>query len=90
MIAERRRLAALYDEALEDIAAVTPLIPGRDSVSNYYKYIAMLDEGIDRAALKTTLREQHAVSLSGEVYEAPLQRQPIFQRYSSQELPTSE
>jgi perosamine synthetase len=89
-IQERQRLAALYDEALEDIPSVTPLRPGPDSLSNYYKYIAMLPAGVDRGALKTRLKQDYSVSLSGEVYEAPLQRQPIFQRFSADPLPISE
>ena len=90
MIEERRRLAALYDQALAELPRLQPLTPAEDSLSNFYKYIAMLPDGTDRAALKRTLREKHAVSLSGEVYEAPLQRQPIFQRYAGTDLPVSE
>jgi len=90
MLDERRRLAALYDDALEDVPGLQALTPAEGSLSNFYKYIAMLPEGLDRAALKMTLREKHAVSLSGEVYEAPLQQQPIFQRYAAGDLPVSE
>ncbi len=46
--------------------------------SNYYKYVALLDDGIDRAAIKKELREKYGVSLSGEVYELPCHLQPIF------------
>ncbi|HMF82026.1 MAG TPA: DegT/DnrJ/EryC1/StrS family aminotransferase, partial [Acidimicrobiia bacterium] len=58
------------------IDGITPLITR--SESNYYKYLAMLDPGIDRRAVKTTLKEQHGVSLSGEVYASPLHEQPVF------------
>ena len=46
--------------------------------SNYYKYIALLDKGVDRGALKKALKEKYSVSLSGEVYELPCHLQPIF------------
>jgi dTDP-4-amino-4,6-dideoxygalactose transaminase len=90
IIAERRRLAALYDAELASVERIRPLQPAEGSVSNYYKYVAMLPKGVDRAALKASLRETYGVSLSGEVYEAPLQRQPIFQRYAREDLPISD
>ena len=34
--------------------------------------------GIDRVALKRALKQEYGVSLSGEVYAAPLHRQPVF------------
>ncbi len=40
--------------------------------------MAMLKDGIDRAALKKELKEKYTVSLSGEVYELPCHLQPIF------------
>jgi dTDP-4-amino-4,6-dideoxygalactose transaminase len=46
--------------------------------SNYYKYAAVLRDGIDRAALKKELKEKYSVSLSGEVYELPCHLQPVF------------
>ena len=72
----RREIADEYDEGLAAIDGITPLITR--SESNYYKYLAMLDPGIDRRAVKSTLKEQHGVSLSGEVYASPLHEQPVF------------
>jgi perosamine synthetase len=60
------------------------------SAPNYYKYLAVLDEGIDRAALKRALRERHNVGMSGEVYSSPLHRQPIFAGLPAGPLPVSE
>jgi dTDP-4-amino-4,6-dideoxygalactose transaminase len=59
-------------------------------VCNYYKYIAVLKRPLDRKALKQELRQAYGVSLSGEVYEDPIQRQPIFERYADGPLPESE
>ena len=58
--------------------------------SNYYKYLAVLDDGIDRADLKRRLVEQFAVSLSGEVYDRPLHQQPVFADLSRSALPVAE
>lgn len=72
--------AKIYDEELEEIDGINPLkIPSNGS-SNYYKYIALLDKGIDRVAFKKELKERHSVSLSGEVYELPCHLQPIFKK----------
>jgi dTDP-4-amino-4,6-dideoxygalactose transaminase len=89
MIADRQRIASLYDEGLRqmrNLSAVALL----EGVSNYYKYIAVLHEKRDRKALKAELRERFGVSLSGEVYEEPLHLQPVFAKYSRGSLPVAE
>jgi dTDP-4-amino-4,6-dideoxygalactose transaminase len=40
--------------------------------------------------LKATLRERHGVSLAGEVYEEPLHKQPVFEKYAPGPLPVAE
>ncbi|MBI4317897.1 MAG: DegT/DnrJ/EryC1/StrS family aminotransferase [Chloroflexi bacterium] len=77
-IAARQRIAAIYDEGLRGISGISPLPTPAGCRNNYYKYIALLDKGIDRDKLKKVLREEHGVSLSGEVYELPCHLQPIF------------
>ena len=77
-IATRRRVAARYDEALAHLSGCQPLSIPAASVSNFYKYVVLLDPGIDRAELKRELSEGMGVSVSGEVYASPLHRQPIF------------
>jgi len=89
-VAVRRRIARLYDEALAAIPGITPVLAPEGSQPNYYKYLAVLDEGIDRAALKKVLREEHGVGMSGEVYAGPLHRQPIFAGLPAGPLPVSE
>jgi dTDP-4-amino-4,6-dideoxygalactose transaminase len=90
MLAARRRIAALYDAELAGLSSLTPLRVPDGGVCNYYKYVAVLRERVDRKALKERLRRDHGVSLSGEVYEEPLQRQPIFARWAAAPLPVSE
>jgi perosamine synthetase len=89
-IATRRRVAARYDEALSGLAGCQPLTIPAAAVSNYYKYTALLDPGIDRYELKRVLVERTGVSLSGEVYALPLHRQPIFADLATGSFPVAD
>jgi perosamine synthetase len=90
MIADRRIVASLYDKALSEFRNLSTLPVPADGVCNYYKYIAVLKKKRDRKELKSLLRDKYAISLSGEVYEEPLQKQPVFQKYATGPLPISE
>jgi perosamine synthetase len=90
MIADRQKVARIYDAGLSGLQNLKPLIIPSGGVCNYYKYIALLKEVRDRKALKSLLREEHGVSLSGEVYEEPLHKQPVFEQYTTRPLPVSE
>jgi dTDP-4-amino-4,6-dideoxygalactose transaminase len=90
MIADRRKIASLYDEGLKDFRNLTALKVPAGGICNYYKYIAVPRKSGDRKALKSSLRERYGVSLSGEVYEEPLHRQPVFKAYAPDSLPVSE
>jgi perosamine synthetase len=88
-IGVRTRVARSYDEALLDMPGIAA-VPVPDGVrSNYYKYLSLLDEDVDRAALKRLLREHYEVALSGEVYDTPLHKQPVFQDYSEGHFPVA-
>ena len=89
-ISTRRAAAALYDTGLESVDGITPLPVPAGSVTNYYKYVALLDPGIDRDEFKRAMREEHAVSMSGEVYAAPLHFHPVFAKLDRAPLPVSE
>ena len=89
-IATRQAVAERYDKALADLGRCEPVeVPG-GSVTNYYKYVALLEPGIDRAALKLDLRERTGVSLSGEVYALPLHRQPVFAGLAAGPFPVAD
>ena len=90
MIADRQRIAGLYDGALKDFSGLVPLRTPPGGECNYYKYVASLSRPLDRKALKAELREKYGVSLTGEVYEDPIHRQPVFERYADGSLPNSE
>ena len=92
-IASRRKVAQFYDEELGEINRTTPLKVLSEARSNYYKYVAILEDGVDRAALKKELKEKYSVSLSGEVFELPCHLQPIFKAlygFKGGELPVAE
>ncbi len=90
MIADRRAIAALYDSELSECRNLYTLRAPQDGVCNYYKYIAVLKEKRNRKELKAVLRERYGVSLAGEVYEEPLHRQPVFEKFAAGPLPISE
>jgi perosamine synthetase len=90
MIADRQRIAAIYDQGLKGIRPLDRLAIPAGGGCNYYKYIVVLKEKRDRKALKTLLRERYGVSLAGEVYEEPLHKQPVFESYVTRALPVSE
>ena len=90
MIADRQRMAALYDEALTGMRNLDVVRIPHGAVSNYYKYLVVPKQLPDRKAFKSLLRESYGVSLSGEVYEEPLHKQPVFATYASGVLPVSE
>jgi len=88
-IAVRRRVASLYDKGLEEIRGVQSLVVDAASEPNYYKYVAYLDEGIDRQQVKDALRRR-GVSPSGEVYASPLHLQPVFAGLPAGDLTVAE
>jgi perosamine synthetase len=77
-IAHRCEVARFYDEHVAGVPGITPLRPPTDGVCNYYKYVTLLDPGVDRDAVKRHLVEQSGVSASGEVYAKPLHHHPVF------------
>ncbi len=90
MIADRRKIAAIYDAGLGKFKNLTSLKIPNEGTCNYYKYIGVMKEKRDRLEIKKLLREQYEVSLAGEVYEEPLHKQPVFRQYSADALPVSE
>ncbi|MCG6497853.1 DegT/DnrJ/EryC1/StrS aminotransferase family protein [Kitasatospora sp. A2-31] len=86
----RRRVAQRYDAALAGLDGLQPITEPTGSRSNYYKYVALLPPGVDRAAFKQTVAEDFGVRLSGEVYDLPLHLQPVLAPYRRGPLPVAE
>lgn len=90
-IESRRTVARVYDRALVGLDHAIPVGAPPGVQSNYYKYMVKIDPELDRPALKKRMREEYGVSLSGEVYELPLHRQPILEEYGrGQEFPIAD
>jgi perosamine synthetase len=90
MIRDRQAAAAVYDRELDSFRNLSRLTVPPGGVCNYYKYIAVMRQKRDRKELKTLLREKYGVSLAGEVYEEPLHKQPVFEKYAPASLPVAE
>lgn len=90
-IQRRRHIAAIYDRGLAGMEGLQPLKVPAGSDTNYYKYVAFLLPGVDRAQLKREVKEKYGVGLSGEVYELPCHLQPVFEGLAPKgSLPVSE
>jgi perosamine synthetase len=89
-IEHRRSVATRYDEGLADLTGLAPLGEPEGCLSNFYKYIALLSPGADRASFKRELADGYAVRLAGEVYDLPLHRQPVFAELAGPPLPVAE
>lgn len=91
MISNRRRIAARYDAALsKSNSGLRPVLAPKGCAANYYKYVVMLPEGTDRAALKIWLKTEHGVQCSGEVYEVPLHKHPVLTQLDPGNLTNAE
>ncbi|MFF2041453.1 DegT/DnrJ/EryC1/StrS family aminotransferase [Kitasatospora sp. NPDC058170] len=86
----RRRVAQRYDAALAALDGIRPIVEPAGCRSNYYKYVALLPPGVDRAVFKRAVAEEFGVRLSGEVYDLPLHQQPVFGPYRGAPLPVAE
>ena len=81
ILAERRKIARLYDKKLERVKGISRLEIQPNIKSAYYKYLVFLADGFDRDSVKRELSEKYGVSLTGEVYAHPCHHQPVFQKY---------
>lgn len=90
MLSARRRIASIYDQELTKVRGLRRVHVGSTAIVNYYKYIAMLPRAADRTSIKQRLKSEFAVSLSGEVYQAPIHRQPIFSDLATGNLEAAE
>ncbi|MFH9352300.1 DegT/DnrJ/EryC1/StrS family aminotransferase [Kitasatospora sp. NPDC017646] len=89
-IETRRAVARRYDSALTALDGMEPVLEPPGSRGNYYKYVALLPPGVERAAFKRAVAEEYGVRLSGEVYDLPLHLQPVLSPYRRGPLPVAE
>ncbi|MDE0811414.1 MAG: DegT/DnrJ/EryC1/StrS family aminotransferase [Alphaproteobacteria bacterium] len=79
--ADRRRVATYYDANIVGIPGINPVELSPKLSSSYYKYLCTIDDSVDRASLKKTLKEEHGVSLTGEVYADLCHTEPLWDEY---------
>jgi len=79
IIAKRNRIADIYNKEFTKMEGLKLLRMPSKTVSNYYKYVVVLDSNINRDEFKKKLKEK-GVNCSGEVYWPPLHLQPIYRR----------
>jgi perosamine synthetase len=89
-IERRRAVAARYGDALAGLPGLDALREPAGCRSNFYKYIAVLPPGCDRARFKKELADLHEVRMAGEVYDVPLHQQPVFAEFAGPALPVAE
>ncbi|MBV6699061.1 DegT/DnrJ/EryC1/StrS aminotransferase family protein [Kitasatospora aureofaciens] len=89
-IETRRAVARRYDAALAGLDGLDPVLEPAGCRSNYYKYVALLPRGVERADFKRAVAEEYGVRLSGEVYDLPLHLQPVLAPYRRGPLPAAE
>lgn len=88
-LAERARVAAIYDEAFGAGSALRPIQVAGGCQPNYYKYVLLTPErDLGRAAER--LSREHGVQLGGLVYELPCHEQPVFARPDAPRLERAE
>ena len=74
----RSEVAAMFDEALEEVDGVTPVRTVGSEVPNRYKYVVTLDPDFDAAAVREAARAE-GLQLTGEVYATPCHKQPALE-----------
>jgi perosamine synthetase len=89
-IERRRAVAARYSAALAGLDGLDVPAEPAGCRSNFYKYIAVLPPGCDRARFRKELADLHEVRLAGEVYDTPLHHQPVLAPFAGPPLPVAE
>jgi dTDP-4-amino-4,6-dideoxygalactose transaminase len=75
---DRKQLGAYYDKELSNLDGATPLKMPVGLDSTLYKYVMYLKPGLSRDTLKKMLKEEYGVSLTGEVYDVPCHKEPVW------------
>ena len=90
ILAKRDAIGSFYNAELSNCEFGQILKNPQGSFSNYYKYIFVPNKMNDRASFKKGFKEKTGVSLTGEVYELPLHKQPVFAAWSAGQFPAAD
>lgn len=87
-VEERNRVARLYDERLSgEVKGLSKVTVREGERLNYYRYVTMLEEGLNKEKVKRDLKEKFGVNCPGDVYDAVLQDQKIFPELRKYDTP---
>ena len=87
--AARQRMMERYERELAGCPGITfPALPS-GSMPSGYKSVAMLEHGLDRARFAQLLAS-NGVVISRPVYEVPLHRQPVFEKWITGSFPMAD
>ncbi len=89
-IERRREVAARYGAALAGLDGLDPLAEPPGCRSNFYKYIAVLPPGVDRARFKKEVADGTRSGWPGRSTTSPLHQQPVFAPFAGPALPVAE
>lgn len=88
LLAGRRRVAAVYEEAFGRASdRLRPVVPPPGARPNWYKYVLVTEAEAGAVAARLT---GSGVTLGGAVYDVPCHRQPVFAPHARGPLPVAE
>ena len=87
-ISKRKEIAEIYRSYLKNIKDIRIIEPSSKSNFNYFKFTIIL-ENQNRTKVHNLLAKK-GINLSGYVYELPLHKQPVFNKFKSISLPETE
>lgn len=90
-LARRREVARRYSQGLASLDRISFVPPPLTTVHAYWRFVATVDEPIDRDRLKETLRVRHHVE-AGVCYPIPCHLQPLYRSlgHAEGECPVAE
>lgn len=83
-IKRRNEIARRYMKGLDKIDNITYFPVPENVRHGYYKFLALLDEGIDKEKFRKTMRTTHNVEI-GSLYPIPCHLQPIYRQLGYKE-----
>lgn len=79
VLERRNQIAAQYNRGLAELPGIRPLPTYPDIYHSYWNYLVLLEEGVDRVALASALRDDYGVDVAWP-YDPPCHLQPVFQQ----------
>lgn len=91
-IEKRNAIAKKYNEGLQEMEGVKPVLTPSNIRNSYYKYPVYVDDGVDLSRLTQFLKSECHINV-GNIYYPPCHLMPLYKEmfgYRGGELPVSE